>query len=320
MTTERSLLMIADIGGYTDYMRTHRMSLAHAEVNTTRLLEKVIDAAPEFELIEVEGDAAFLSRQADGLTVDAAVSSTLEVATAMHRAFHVERQYVATNLCPCGGARRPTTSSSSSSRTSARSPPRRSGSGASWSGSTSSSSTACSRTPSTSLSTCCSPKSCTSSSGALPGPGQEVPQDLEGIGPARAYFMDVADLPGSPAPAGAIPAPRIGKTSAVAGSGLPCMLGLRRRPCTASAFEVAGWLPDRLLQIVAVGDSRAALTRPLREPTACEAALQHEAVDCPTEPHRVVSGVYLVGHDGPAVPTARRLESKRGHSSSMGQA
>jgi len=38
MTTERSLLMIADIGGYTTYMRTHRMSLAHAEVNTTRLL------------------------------------------------------------------------------------------------------------------------------------------------------------------------------------------------------------------------------------------------------------------------------------------
>ena len=33
-TTERSLLLIADIGGYTEYMRTHRMSLAHAEVNT----------------------------------------------------------------------------------------------------------------------------------------------------------------------------------------------------------------------------------------------------------------------------------------------
>ena len=47
MATERSLLLIADIGGYTEYMRTHRMSLAHAEVNTARLLEKVIDAAPE---------------------------------------------------------------------------------------------------------------------------------------------------------------------------------------------------------------------------------------------------------------------------------
>ncbi len=67
MTSEPSLLLIADIGGYTDYMRTHRMSLAHAEVNTARLLEKVIDAAPDFELIEIEGDAAFLSRRADAL-------------------------------------------------------------------------------------------------------------------------------------------------------------------------------------------------------------------------------------------------------------
>jgi hypothetical protein len=46
MASERSLLLIADISGYTKYMRTHRMSLAHAEVNTGRLLEAVIDAAP----------------------------------------------------------------------------------------------------------------------------------------------------------------------------------------------------------------------------------------------------------------------------------
>ena len=44
MASERALLLIADIGGYTEYMRAHRMSLAHAEVNTARLLEAVIDA------------------------------------------------------------------------------------------------------------------------------------------------------------------------------------------------------------------------------------------------------------------------------------
>src|SRR4051794_27840265 len=103
MTTERSLMMIADIGGYTTHIPTPPISPAHPRGNTPRLLEKVIDAAPEFELIEVEGDAAFLSRPAHGLSGDAVVSSTLEVATAMHRAFHVERQYVATNLCPCKG-------------------------------------------------------------------------------------------------------------------------------------------------------------------------------------------------------------------------
>jgi len=56
MGSERTLLLIADIGGYTEYLRTHRMSLAHAEVNTARLLEAVIDAAGDFDLIEIEGD------------------------------------------------------------------------------------------------------------------------------------------------------------------------------------------------------------------------------------------------------------------------
>ena len=34
---------------------------------------------------------------------DATVALTLDAAMAMHRAFHLERQYVATNLCPCNG-------------------------------------------------------------------------------------------------------------------------------------------------------------------------------------------------------------------------
>src|SRR5215213_11456775 len=101
MASGRALLLIADIGGYTEYMRFHRMSLAHAEVNTARLLEKVIDAVPEFDLIEIEGDAAFLSLQADTLDSERTIPLTLQAAAAMHRAFHVERQYVATNLCPC---------------------------------------------------------------------------------------------------------------------------------------------------------------------------------------------------------------------------
>ena len=36
MESGRTLLVIADIGGYTEYMRSHRMSLAHAEVNTAQ--------------------------------------------------------------------------------------------------------------------------------------------------------------------------------------------------------------------------------------------------------------------------------------------
>ena len=101
MGSGRALLLIADIGGYTEYMRTHRMSLAHAEVNTARLLEAVIDAAGDFELIEIEGDAAFLSRQADALDAAATADALTQAVAGMHHAFHRERQYVASNLCPC---------------------------------------------------------------------------------------------------------------------------------------------------------------------------------------------------------------------------
>src|ERR1700753_2804158 len=101
MPDDSALLVIADIGGYTEYMRTHRMSLAHAEVNTARLLEAVIDAAGDFELIEIEGDAAFLSRQADTLDAAATRAALSQARAHMHHALHREPQYVASTLCPC---------------------------------------------------------------------------------------------------------------------------------------------------------------------------------------------------------------------------
>lgn len=101
MTTRRALLLIADIGGYTEYMQFHRTMLGHAEAATTRLLEKVVDAARDFDLIEIEGDAAFLSREADALDGGATLAAVTEAAVAMHRAFHVERRLVELNICPC---------------------------------------------------------------------------------------------------------------------------------------------------------------------------------------------------------------------------
>jgi hypothetical protein len=231
MASERSLLLIADIGGYTAYMGSHRMSLAHAEVNTARLLKKVISAAPAFNVIEIEGDAAFLARRAERSDGDAAVAQTLQAAMAMHRAFHVERRYVATNLCPCNG---------------------------------------CSQANNLKLKFVAhvgdvaaqtirqrrklvgidviqvhrmlknpvevpeyvlfSEELYRTADGAMPGPAHEVEQDLEGIGPTRSYFVDVADLP---APSTPLPDPgflgRVGRTLSVAATGMPSMLGLRRR-------------------------------------------------------------------------------------------
>ena len=101
MTTRRALLLIADIGGYTEYMDFHRSMLGHAEAATRRMLDKIVDAARGFDLIEIEGDAAFLSRDADGLDGPATMSAITNAAVAMHRAFHAERRLVELNLCPC---------------------------------------------------------------------------------------------------------------------------------------------------------------------------------------------------------------------------
>jgi uncharacterized protein DUF2652 len=238
MTSGRSLLLIADIGGYTDYMRTHRMSLAHAEVNTSRLLEKVVDAVPDFDLIEIEGDAAFLAHQADTLDGDATVDLTVQAAMAMHREFHLERHNVATNLCPCASC---TQANNLRLKFVAHV------------GETATQTIRRQRklvgidvilvhrmlknsvtVPEYLL---LSEDLYNASSGPMPGPAHEVAQDLEGIGPVRAFFLDVADLPGALPP---LPSPswprRIGRTLAVAGAGLPQMLGLRRPRRTASAF------------------------------------------------------------------------------------
>jgi hypothetical protein len=237
MDPERALLLIADIGGYTEYMRSHRMSLAHAEVNTARLLEKVIDAAPDFDLIEIEGDAAFLSRRADTLDGDATVAATTHAAVGMHRAFHLERQHVASNLCPCDGCVQAdnlklkfvahigevATQTIRQRRKLVgidvilvhrllKNPV---------------------QAPEYLL---FSEELYRTGEAALPDPVHEISQNLEGIGPVRAYFVDIEDLADSLPP---LPDPswleRVGRTVDVVGRGLPYMLGLRRRRRTASA-------------------------------------------------------------------------------------
>jgi class 3 adenylate cyclase len=56
----RAVFVIADIGGYTRFMKVHRINLAHAQYVVAQLLESVIDAAgSKLKLAKLEGDAAF---------------------------------------------------------------------------------------------------------------------------------------------------------------------------------------------------------------------------------------------------------------------
>ncbi len=230
--------MIADIGGYTDYMGSHRMSLAHAEVNTGRLLEQVVDAARGFDLVEIEGDAAFLVRRADTLGGGAALAATTEAAVAMHRAFHRERHYVVSNLCPCNSC---TEASNLTLKFVAHV-----GEVATQ--------TIRQRRKLVGIDVIqvhrmlknpvdipeyvlFSDELYRAGGTPPPDPAHEISQDLEGIGPVREWFVDVAELAGPLPPP---PAPswrgRLGRTVGVAGAGMPYMLGLRRRRRPAPAL------------------------------------------------------------------------------------
>ena len=228
------LLLIADIGGYTSYMQAHRSMLGHAEAATARLLNKVVRAARGFDLIEIEGDAAFLSRDAGALDDAALLAAVNDAAVAMHRAFHEERRLVERNLCPCES---------------------------------------CTQTSDLKLKFVAHVGEVANQTikrrrklvgvdvifvhrllkNAVPVPeyvlfsedlyrgadgaagldhtARELAQDLEGIGSVNTYFVEVSELAGSETP---VPDPsalrRLGTTFGMVGRGLPYALRVRRAP------------------------------------------------------------------------------------------
>jgi Protein of unknown function (DUF2652) len=106
MPTRREFMLIADIGGYTDYMQFHRSILGHAEAATSRMLDKVVERARGFDLIGIEGDAAFLAKDVAGLSGPEVMTAVLTAVAALHSAFHTERRLVQLNMCPCGSCKK----------------------------------------------------------------------------------------------------------------------------------------------------------------------------------------------------------------------
>ena len=98
----RALLVIADIGGYTRFMRVHRINLAHAQYVVGRLLEATIDAAGgRWKLAKLEGDAAFFySKLPEGGGLDGA--RLRDQLVAIRRAFVDRRERLAADrTCSC---------------------------------------------------------------------------------------------------------------------------------------------------------------------------------------------------------------------------
>ena len=100
---DQALLMIADIGGYTQYMRLHRMSLAHSQEITGRLLEAMVRSVPRLDLVEIEGDAAFFYAPVDS-AASSLVADAADLALKMHQGFHGEQdRMIGLNMCSCPG-------------------------------------------------------------------------------------------------------------------------------------------------------------------------------------------------------------------------
>ncbi|OJT21866.1 hypothetical protein BO221_24190 [Archangium sp. Cb G35] len=101
MAIQRALLLIADIGGYTRFLKTHAINLAHAHDMVSQLLEAVIDgAASPLELAKLEGDAAFFYAP---LSEDARVDVTPAV-TAIRAAFERRKELLRIDRsCTCEG-------------------------------------------------------------------------------------------------------------------------------------------------------------------------------------------------------------------------
>lgn len=98
MATEKALLLIADIGGYTRFMKHHRFSLAHAQDTVAQLLEALIDASGKLKLAKLEGDAAFFYAVGDDCSAFARQVANLR------RAFLARRErLIVDRMCKCDG-------------------------------------------------------------------------------------------------------------------------------------------------------------------------------------------------------------------------
>jgi len=104
MEVKQVIMVLADISGYTRFMKLHTVSLLHAEVIIADLLEAVIDHTEHpLTLSKLEGDAAFLYvTLEEGGGARVAAQDVLRQVAAFIDAFKArERELIACNVCTC---------------------------------------------------------------------------------------------------------------------------------------------------------------------------------------------------------------------------
>lgn len=105
MATQQAVIALVDIGGYTQFMKRQKQSLAHAEAAITELLSSVIDATVHpLTLNKLEGDAALFCALATEYTLPAAAKSALNQVDGFFQAFAQRKQEMVKDaICECGG-------------------------------------------------------------------------------------------------------------------------------------------------------------------------------------------------------------------------
>ncbi len=107
MTIQPALMLIADISGYTRFMKVNRVNLAHAQEVIAELLGAVIDSAKSrWKLAKLEGDAAFFYATED----ECRLFSSKEPVDLAHEAARIraaflarQRDLVEHGHCTCEG-------------------------------------------------------------------------------------------------------------------------------------------------------------------------------------------------------------------------
>jgi len=103
MEMQNAVIVLADISGYTRFIKLHGMALAHAESIITELLDSIIEHT-EHPLIlnKLEGDAVLFYALADD-DPRAAAESTLRQVNGFFQAFSTRKKEIGVDaLCNCG--------------------------------------------------------------------------------------------------------------------------------------------------------------------------------------------------------------------------
>jgi class 3 adenylate cyclase len=103
MQMQNAVIVLADVSGYTRFMKLHGLALVHAESIITELLDSIIDHTEHpLTLNKLEGDAALFYALADA-NPQAVAESALHQVNGFFQAFSTRKKEIGVDvLCNCG--------------------------------------------------------------------------------------------------------------------------------------------------------------------------------------------------------------------------